>query len=182
MQAADFAQARIATLAGTLPPNARQLVLAGAGDGALARHYQAIYPSSALLVVEGEPAAAQRATAVAARVIQARLDGVGPDFYRHLQWADCWLFDGTLEQLAAPAQVLASIRQAMQFDACIVACVENPAFAAVPPRHQWDVAALQALFTGAGLRVVSAIGLCPGVPAPGQTLPPTHFLLKAMPA
>lgn len=179
--ATDFAQARIAAIAATLPPNARQLVQAGAGDGALAHTYRASYPSTALVVVEGEPAAAQRATGFAERVIQARLDSVGGDFYRHLQWADAWLFDGTLEQLQAPARVLAGIRAAIQFDACVLACVGNPGYAGAPP-HAWDFPALQTLFAEAGFRLASAVALKPGAAPADAAAPASHFLLKAMPA
>lgn len=183
MQAsAEFTAARLGAIRGKLPPNARQLVLAGAGDGALARQYRSSYPASAVVVVEGDPAAAQRATGFAERVIQARLDAVGADFYRHLQWADGWLFDGTLEQLLAPDKVLAQIRAAMQYDACVVACVSNPAFSLAPLHHPWDYDALQALFAAAGFRMVDAIALRPGAAPGGPTPPPSHFLLKAMPA
>lgn len=179
---AEFNAARIGALLGKLPPNARQLVLAGAGDGALASQYRASYPASALVVVEGDPAAAQRATGFAERVIQARLDAVGADFYRHLQWADCWLFDGTLEQLLAPDKVLAQIRAAMQYDASVVACVSNPGFALAPLHHPWDYDALQTLFGEAGFRLTHAIALRPGAAPDAPAQPASHFLLKAMPA
>lgn len=181
---APFDAARIAALAATLPPNARQLVQAGAGDGALARKYRGSYPASGLVVVESDPAAAQRATGFAERVIQVRLDSAGADFYRHLQWADCWLFDGTLERLQAPAQVLARIRAVLQFDACVVACVANsaapPATAAAAPGL--DTTALQTLFADSGFRLASALELRPGAAPGSPPAPASHFLIKAMPA
>ncbi|MCE3265121.1 MAG: hypothetical protein K0R43_4200 [Pseudoduganella sp.] len=178
---ATFTAARQAAIVATLPPNARQLVQVGAGDGALARSYRDSYPASALVVLEGDPAAAQRAQAFAERVVQVQLDSAGASLFTHLQWADCWLFDETLETLAAPARVLAAIRGAMQYDACVLACVSNPD--AGTPQHGLDAPALQTLFSDAGFRIASAISLSPGAPQAGQPAPrPTHFLIKAMPA
>lgn len=177
-----FTEARLAAIANTLPPNARQLVQVGAGDGALVHKYRNSYPSTALVVVEGHPAMAQRATSYAERVIQARIDAVGVDFFRHLQWADCWLFDGTLEQLLSPAQVLANIRASIQFDASVVACVSNPAFAPISFQHGWDYGALEVLFAEAGFRFASGIGLGLRAASPDKAAPISHFLLKAIPA
>lgn len=182
-QPANFDEARRSAIVNTLPPNARLLVQAGADDGALARGYREHYPSTTLVVVEGEAAAAQGATAYADRVLQASLDTAGAALYRHLQWADCWLFDQTLERLADPAAVLAGIRGALQYDACVLACVANPDHAQAARKHAWDAPALQSLFNGAGFRIASAIGISPGAAPAGQPAPPpSHYLIKAMPA
>lgn len=175
-QTNPFAEARTAAISNTLPPNARLLVQVGAGDGALARHYHRSYPTTTLVVVEADAAAAQRATSFAQRVVQVQLESASSAFYRHLQWADAWLFDGTLERLADPARVLAGIRAVLNYDACVLACVSNPAAAAAPP-HQLDPASLQNLFTEAGFRLSASIAL-----SPGGSDTPSHFLLKAMPA
>ncbi|MYN04296.1 hypothetical protein GTP41_19575 [Pseudoduganella sp. DS3] len=176
-QAHPFAAARTAAISNTLPPNARLLVQVGAGDGALARHYHRSYPTTSLVVVEADAAAAQRATSFAERVVQVQLESAGSAFYRHLQWADAWLFDGTLERLAEPARVLAGIRTVLNYDACVLACVSNPAAAEAEAPHPLDLAALQNLFTEAGFRLPSTIAI-----SPGGTDTPSHFLIKAMPA
>ncbi|WP_374581651.1 hypothetical protein [Pseudoduganella sp.] len=177
-QANPFAEARTAAISNTLPPNARLLVQVGAGDGALARHYHRSYPTTSLVVVEADTAAAQRATSFAERVVQVQLESAGSAFYRHLQWADAWLFDGTLERLAEPARVLAGIRAVLNYDACVLACVSNPAAATeADARHALDLAALQNLFSEAGFRLAATIAI-----SPGGTDTPSHFLIKAMPA
>lgn len=205
MSLAEAATAHVAPLANLLPPNARLLVQAGACDGALARHYHALYPASSLLVVDAEAAGAQRARAYAERIYQADLDTAGPGFYQQLTWADGWIFDTTLEQFAQPARVLAQLRQVIQYDACVVARIANGAHWQTPEqpaRHQLEIGAMVALFEDNGFRVVNGILLNPGpVPADVETalrlqalrtgvapellleaVQPSHYLIKAMPA
>lgn len=205
MSLADAATAHVAPLANLLPPNARLLVQAGAGDGALARHYHALYPASSLLVVDADAGGAQRARAYAERVHQADLDTAGPSFYQQLAWADGWIFDATLEQFAQPARVLAQLRQVIQYDACVLARVANGAHWQLPdppPRQRLELGAMVALFEGNGFRVVNGIALNPGpLPAGVETalrlqamqagvapellmeaVQPSHYLIKAMPA
>lgn len=205
MSLAEAATAHVAPLANLLPPNARLLVQAGAGDGELARHYHALYPASCLLVVDPEAAGAQRARAYAERVYQADLDTAGQGLYQQLTWADAWIFDATLEQFAQPARVLAQLRRAIQYDACVVARVANGAHWQAPerpPRHRLEIDAMVALFEDNGFRVVNGIMLNPGpLPADVETAlrlqalrsgvapeplmeaaQPSHYLIKAMPA
>lgn len=188
-----------------LPPNARLLIQAGAGDGQLARDYRKLYPASATVVVEGDPALAQQARDYAGQVWQADLDTAGAAFYRQLEWADGWYFDATLEQLANPQHVLRQVRQVIQYDASIVARIANRAHwnaPAAPPRHAWAIADMLALFAHSGFRVVNGILLNPGaLPADQmaalqaqagagaalledliEAAQPSHYLIKAMPA
>jgi hypothetical protein len=188
-----------------LMPNARLLVQAGAGDGSLAREYRKLYPASATLVVEADPAQARRASEYAERVYQNDLDTVSAAFYKQLEWADGWYFDATLEQYADPLRVLQHIRKVIQYDASIVARITNRAYWDAPaaaPRHQWVIADMLALFASSGFRVVSGVLLNPG-PLPAEVLAalqaqaaqggaplealieaaqPSHYLIKAMPA
>lgn len=168
LPAATYASARMEAIANTLPPNARLLVQVGAGDGALARHYHSIYPTTSFVVVESDPAAARRALRFADRVIQVALDQADASLFRHLQWADGWLFDLTLADLQQPAQVLAAIRAVIQYDACLLVCVPDPGDA---------LAALNQLFAEAGFRLSNTFEFSPGVGAA-----PDHYLIKAMPA
>ncbi|HWW71863.1 MAG TPA: hypothetical protein VN089_18135, partial [Duganella sp.] len=117
--------AYVAPFIALLPPNARLLVQAGATDGALARHYRATYPASSFLAVDADLTLAQQAREYADRVHQADLDTAGDAFYKHLEWADCWIFDATLENLASPSRVLERVRGVIQCDACVVARVAN---------------------------------------------------------
>lgn len=198
-------QQYVAPFFATLPPNARLLVQAGVRDGELARAYRKIYPASSWLAVEGDAARAQQARDYAERVYQADLDTAGDAFYRQLEWADGWVFDATLENLHNPSQVLAKVREVIQFDACIVARVANNLHwnpPATPPRHPMALDATLALFGGAGFRVVSGILLNPSpLPVEVETAlrlaaaasgaepeplleaaRPSHYLIKAVPA
>lgn len=195
----------VAPFKAMLPPNARLLVQAGATDGGLARDYHALYPASALLVVEADPLRAQQAGAYAERVLQADLDTADDDYYRRLEWADGWLFDATLEQLADPARVLRQVRKVIQCDACIVARIANRSHWDAPPapaRHAWAIDDMLALFQQAGFRVASGVLLNPA-PLPADiehalrqraaasgaapqalldAAQPSHYLIKAVPA
>jgi hypothetical protein len=156
-----------------LPPNARLLVQAGATDGALARQYRATYPASSFVVVDADLTLAQQAREYADRVHQANLDTASDAFYKHLEWADGWIFDATLENMADPARVLAQVRKVIQCDACVVARIANADYwlkaqaqpqplPEMAPRHALTAAAALGLFEGAGFRVVNGLLLNPG--------------------
>lgn len=205
MSPADSPAAHIEPFANLLPPNARLLVQAGADDGALASHYHWLYPASSLLVVDADADRAHGAREYAERVYQADLGTAGDAFYKHMEWADAWCFDGTLEQFEHPLRVLAQIRQVIQYDACIVARIANGAHwqqPANPARHQLEINTVLALFQRGGFRVVNGILLNPG-PLPAdveaalrvqavqtgvapellmEAVQPSHYLIKAMPA
>ncbi len=196
--------AYIAPFRDLLPPNARLLVQAGAGDGGLARAYRKLYPASGLMVVEADPALAAQAREYADRVYQADLDTVSAAFYQQLAWADGWYFDATLEQCQQPQRVLQQVCKVMPVDTCIIARIANRSHWQAPettPRHQWDLAAMLTLFAGSGLRVTSGILLNPG-PLPAdveaalrqqagddenvlaalvEATQPSHYLIKAVP-
>lgn len=189
----------------TLPQNARLLVQAGATDGALARKYRANYPATSWLVADADATQAQQAREYADRVHQVDLEQAGDTFYKHLEWADGWIFDGTLEQLREPGKVLAQVRKVIQYDACIVARVANARYWNAPaelPRHQLAIEGILALFDQHGFRVVNGVMLNPaplpqavtdalqlraaqtGVPLDAlvDDAQPSHYLIKAMPA
>jgi hypothetical protein len=205
MIATDSVAAYVAPFANLLPPNARLLVQAGAGDGELARHYRGIYPASSLLAVDADPAGAQQARGYADRVYQADLDSASDAFYRQLEWADGWFFDATLERFEQPQHVLAQVRKVIQYDACVVARVANARHwqaPETPPRHHLELAAVLALFQRGGFRIVNGIMLNPAPPPPDieavlraqaaqagvapelmlEAALPSHYLIKAMPA
>lgn len=117
-----------AQLFSLLPPNARSLIQAGSGDGALARYYKQIYPASFFQAVEADGEAAQRARAVCDSVHQANLDQAGDDFFRHFAMADGWIFDRTLGLLRQPLTVLKAIARHLPADACLVICVANSSY------------------------------------------------------
>lgn len=197
--------AYVAPFIALLPPNARLLVQAGATDGALARQYRATYPASSFLAVDADLTLAQQAREYADRVHHADLDTASDVFYKHLEWADCWIFDATLENLADPAQVLARVRKVIQCDACVVARIANADYWLKPetaPRHALTAATALRLFEDAGFRVVNGLLLNPG-PLPAdvdaalhleaahtgvavesllEAAQPSHYLFKALPA
>ncbi|CAN7152635.1 hypothetical protein [Duganella sp. LjRoot269] len=188
-----------------LPPNARLLIQAGGTDGGLARQYRARYPAASWLAVDADATLAQQAREYADRVHQADLHQAGEVFYKHLEWADGWVFDCTLEHLRDPGKVLAQVRKVIQYDACVVARIANSEHwnqTAEPARHRLALAGVLGLFEDAGFRVVNGIMLNPA-PVPehvvealrqraartGETAmrlleeaQPSHYLIKAMPA
>lgn len=190
---------------GLLPPNARLLVQAGGGDGALALAYKRIYPAAHYRCLEADAERASQARAWADAAIQVDLDTAGEALYQHLRWADAWIFDTTLENLQAPRQVLAQIRKVIDPDACIVARVVNRAHwtqPASPPLHNYSLEQLMALLQLAGFRVGNGAELHYGPPPPDVALAlrqqalhqgldpeqavsqatPSHFLVKAFSA
>lgn len=192
----------LAPLMALLPPNARQLVLSSTGDGALARSYRDTYPASSFVAIEADPERAKGARDYAERVMQVDLGQAGDALFAHLAWADCWIFDATLEQLEMPLTVLARLRKALQVDACVVARIANGAYwKAAPARHAMHLPTMTELFRRAGFDVVNGIMLNPGpLPAaveaalrlqaqqsgadPAALLDaaqPSHYLLKAVP-
>ncbi len=188
-----------------LPPNARLLVQAGATDGGLGRKYRSSYPTTSWLVIDSDPALTQQASAYADRVHQTDLENVGDSIYKQLEWADGWIFDGTLELFRDPGKVLAHVRNVIQYDACIVARIANSDYWKQPPespRHRLAINDILALLTDNGFRVVNGILLITA-PMPqdvadvlrqraAQTgekpevlldvAQASHYLIKAMPA
>lgn len=190
---------------GLLPPNARQLVQAGSGDGVLARAYKRIYPAAHYRCLEADAERANLARTYADAAIQVDLNTAGEALYQHLRWTDAWIFDATLENLQAPAQVLAQIRKVIEPDACIVARIANSQHWKPPaqaPLHPYSLEQVMALFHLSGFRVETGAELHYGPPPPpaeqllrqqAQQLgidpeqalsqaTPSHFLVKAVSA
>jgi len=197
--------AHIQPMQNLLPQNARLLIQAGATDGQLIRSYRALYPASAMLVVEADPGLAQAAREYAERVYLVDPLTASDGFYQQLEWADGWFFDGTLEQSAQPLALLQRIRKVIQPDASIVARIANRDYwnaAAEGPRHAMALMDILQLFPLAGFRVASGVVMhsSPLPPAVEAALrqqaaqrggglqdlidaaQPSHYLIKAMPA
>lgn len=145
---------RLGHLLAALPPNARRLLQAMPASGALAAAYKKHYPASVFQHVGGAPLAQSQADLHT----PVDLDSAPDDFFAPLAMADCWIFDETLETLADPQGLLARIKRHLPLDACVVACVANPACwsgagrGIAPPQ-------LARMFIQAGLRIVRGIAL-----------------------
>lgn len=173
MMPADAMPAHVELLYTLLPPNTRRLMAVGVEAAALARRYQHSYPSASFQAIDAE-----RSDPAFELVHPFDPAAATATQWRRFAHTDCWVFDGALERLPQPQQVLAAIRQVMPADTCVVARVANAQHwrAAAGPGVAGD-SGLLALFHAGGLRITDACG----VSADPADSVHTHFMLRAVP-
>ena len=108
-----------------MPRTARRVVEVGCMHGALARAFREINPRVHYSGVDIDPAYA----AVAAQACEVALAGDLERFddatFDRLFPSDCWVFGDCLEHLRDPWRIVRAIRERIDADGCLVACIPN---------------------------------------------------------
>ena len=108
-----------------MPQGARRVVEVGCMHGALAQAYRAQNPAVHYTGVDIDPAYADVAAGVCDRALAGDVELFDTHTFDSLFPSDCWVFGDCLEHLRDPWRVVAGIRERIDADGCLVACIPN---------------------------------------------------------
>lgn len=112
-------------LLGLMPPGVRRVVEVGCMHGALAQAYRARNPAVDYLGIDIDPAYAGVAAGHCSRSLAADIEQLDEAAFAALFPSDCWVFGDCLEHLRDPWRIVRRIRQGIDADGCLVACIPN---------------------------------------------------------
>ena len=112
-------------LLGLMPPGARRVVEVGCMHGALAHAYRAASSASRYTGIDIDPSYAQAAGEHCHETLAGDIEHFDAFRFQSLFPSDCWVFGDCLEHLRNPWQLVRSIRDRIDADGCLVACVPN---------------------------------------------------------
>lgn len=108
-----------------LPNNARRVVEVGCMHGALAQAYRALNPAVHFTGVDIDPSYAAVAAQACDRALAGDIETFERAAFDSLFPSDCWVFGDCLEHLRDPWRVVREVRERIDADGCLVACVPN---------------------------------------------------------
>nr|WP_315401848.1 methyltransferase domain-containing protein [uncultured Duganella sp.] len=108
-----------------LPARLARVVEIGAGDGALARAVKQDHPACDYTAIGLDPANPALRKGACDHVLDADVDSLGDDFFRHYADVDCWILERVLERVRHPERLLQRIRKVIAPGAVIVAVMPN---------------------------------------------------------
>ena len=144
--------------------------------GALAQVYRSRHPGTHHTGIDIDPDYAREAAAYCQHTLAGDIEAMADSAFDTLFPSDCWVFGDCLDHLRDPWQLLRRIRERIDADACVVACIPNPQHWSVIQRlaavhfHYGDSGLLDRthlrwftrltmleLFSGAGWRIVARV-------------------------
>lgn len=163
-------------LLGLMPDAARRVVEVGCMHGALAQAYRSRHPGTHYTGIDIDPDYAREAAAHCQHTLVGDIEAMADAAFDTLFPSDCWVFGDCLEHLRDPWQLLRRIRERIDADSCVVACIPNAQHWSVIQRlaaghfHYGDSGLLDRthlrwftrltmleLFSGAGWRIVAGV-------------------------
>ena len=108
-----------------IPSECRRIVEIGCMQGALAKHYRADHPKAEYIGVDIDPDYAKIAEQYCTRAFGGDVEQLPPDVFASLFPSDCWIFGDCLEHLRDPWTLLRRIRNGIDSDGCLLACIPN---------------------------------------------------------
>lgn len=108
-----------------MPIHAQCIVEVGCSRGALARDYRRSHSCSHYIGIEIDSAAAEVARRHCTEVLHADIESLSEERWESLFPSDLWIFGDSLEHLRDPWSLLRRLRQRLDWNASIVACVPN---------------------------------------------------------
>ena len=93
--------------------------------GALARAFREVNPQVHYCGVDIDPAYAAVAAQSCDRALAGDIELFEDGIFDSLFPSDCWVFGDCLEHLRDPWRLLASIRERIDADGCLLACIPN---------------------------------------------------------
>jgi SAM-dependent methyltransferase len=108
-----------------MPTTARRVVEVGCMHGHFAQAYRAMNPAVHFTGVDIDPDYAAVAAQTCDRALAGDIETFERTAFDSLFPSDCWVFGDCLEHLRDPWRVLREIRERIDADGCLVACVPN---------------------------------------------------------
>ncbi len=108
-----------------MPRTARRVVEVGCMHGALGQAFRAINPAVHYTGVDIDPAYAAVAGQSLDRALAGDVELFTTPVFDSLFPSDCWVFGDCLEHLRDPWRVVRNIREKIDADGCLVACIPN---------------------------------------------------------
>jgi len=108
-----------------MPRGLKRVIEVGSSSGALARAYKAINSSCEYIGVEIDPDYAELSRSSCSQVVCGNIEHLEESKFEQLFPSDCWVFADVLEHLYDPWSVLRRIREKLQVDSHIIACIPN---------------------------------------------------------
>ena len=108
-----------------IPPSARRVVEVGCMHGAMARAYRAANPAAEYVGIDIDPAYAAVAAQACTQALAGDIETFSPAAMDKLFPSDCWIFGDCLEHLRDPWRIVRLIRQGIDADGCLLACIPN---------------------------------------------------------
>ena len=108
-----------------MPRTARRVVEVGCMHGALAQAFRAINPGVHYSGVDIDPAYAKVAAQACEVALAGDIELFDQPTFDSLFPSDCWVFGDCLEHLRDPWRIVRAIRERIDADGCLVACIPN---------------------------------------------------------
>jgi SAM-dependent methyltransferase len=108
-----------------MPVTARRVVEVGCMQGQLARAFRALDPGVHFTGIDIDPDYAAVAAQSCDAVLAADIELFDGPAYDRLFPSDCWVFGDCLEHLRDPWRVVRAVRERIDADGCLVACIPN---------------------------------------------------------
>jgi SAM-dependent methyltransferase len=108
-----------------MPRSARRVVEVGCMHGALGQAFRAINPGVHYTGLDIDPAYAAVAGQSLDRALAGDVELFSTPAFDSLFPSDCWVFGDCLEHLRDPWRVVRNIREKIDADGCLVACIPN---------------------------------------------------------
>lgn len=130
-----------------IPDAARHVVEVGCMHGALAREWRAGHPAARYTGIDIDPDYAKVAAEHCTQAFGADVETLDDARFARLFPSDCWIFGDCLEHLRDPWAVLRRIRERIDADGCLLACIPNAQHWSV----MWRLASGQFRYEDSGL-------------------------------
>lgn len=108
-----------------MPQNCRRIIEVGCMHGALAQSYLQQNMKSEYVGIDIDPDYAKVADRVCTQALAGNIEFLPSDVFDSLFPSDCWVFGDCLEHLHDPWKLLRRIREKIDSDGCLVACIPN---------------------------------------------------------
>lgn len=112
-------------LMGMIPAHARRVVEVGCMHGAMARAWRTQQPQVHYTGIDIDPDYAAVAASHCDRALAGDIEAFSADAFEALFPSDCWIFGDCLEHLRDPWRLVRHIRERIDADGCLLACVPN---------------------------------------------------------
>lgn len=112
-------------LMGLIPPSARRIVEVGCMHGAMAQAWRAQHPQVHYTGIDIDADYAAVAGQHCSRALAGDIEGFSAEAFGELFPSDCWIFGDCLEHLRDPWRLVRHIRERIDADGCLLACVPN---------------------------------------------------------
>lgn len=108
-----------------IPENARCIVEVGCMRGQMAKVYLQNHPTAQYIGIDIDPDYAKVAANFCTKSFAENIESISDEMFSSLFPSDCWVFGDCLEHLRDPWLLLEKIRNKIDSDGCLLACMPN---------------------------------------------------------